>query len=75
MGKGRGIKKPGEKQIAADSHRIISLGGGEWAYVFDAEFKTHHVRRDSQEFRDLVEHLNEKFNGRGDAELERLGWK
>lgn len=73
-GRGRGMKQPQGKQPAADSRRIIPLGGGEWAYVFDAEFKTHHVRTDSQEFRDLVAQLNETMNGRGDKELERLGW-
>lgn len=67
-------KKIDKKSIAADSYRIVSLAGGTWAYVFDAEFKTHHVKRDSQEFRDLVDHLNEELDGRGDRELERLGW-
>lgn len=76
MGKGRRAARQTQgKQPAADSRRIVLLGGGEWAYVFDAEFKTHHVKVDSQEFRDLVENLNETMNGRGDKELERLGLK
>jgi len=76
MGKARGTgtKKVQSFQPAAGKKRIVSLGGGTWAYVTDAANKTHHVKRDSDEFVNLVQHLNEEFGGLGDLELERLGW-
>ena len=67
-------KKPDKYSADGNVRRVIPLGGGTWAYVFDANGKTHHVERDSAEFYALINHLNEELNGRGDRELERLGW-
>lgn len=66
--------KEGAFQPSGEVQRITPLGGGAYAYVFDAKGKTHHVKRDSDKFRELVASLDEELNGRGKKELERLGW-
>lgn len=41
-----------------DCARIIPLCGGEWAYILNpTNGRTHHVKTDSDEYRNLVESL------------------
>lgn len=61
-------------QPSGETTRVISLGGGSYAYVFDMEGKTHHLRTDSDEIVALLRDLNEQTNGKTRNELLNLGW-
>ena len=60
--------------IAAESKRVVSLGGGEYAYIFDQNSKTHHVKRDSDEMILLCKTVDTALGGKIRAQLENLGW-
>lgn len=55
--------------------RIMSLGGGTYAYVFDAHGKTHHVKRGSDEMIQVCRETDEAMNGKVTAQLKDLGWE
>ena len=67
-------KKAAEYQPHGDVTRIISLGGGTWAYLSDHKGKLHHLRRDSEEFVTLCKEVDEAVGGKIVQELEALGW-
>lgn len=67
-------KKDAPFQPSGETKRIISLGGGTHAYLFDHLGKTHHCKVDSAEFTSLCIEVNTAMNGRIAAELADLGW-
>ncbi len=73
-GRGRGVQKPQGFQIAPDSKRIISLGGGTWAYINDDKGKLKHLQRDSSEFALTCKQVDAILEGKISNELTALGW-
>lgn len=72
MGKAKRRTKQGEYEIAGDARRIVPLKAG-YCYIFSANGKTNHVKRDSEEFTRLIEQLRESLgDDRVNLELERL---
>lgn len=71
-------KKKEEGFIASgDMDRIISLGGGEWAYLLDPrDGKTYHIRVGSEKWNELIEILvlDTKYGDRIQKQLISLGW-
>jgi hypothetical protein len=61
-------------QPSGEVDRIISLGGGTYAYVFDANGKTHHLRRDSDAMVAVCREADAAMGGRISAQLTRMGW-
>lgn len=68
------LKKHIPFQPSGDTTRIVSLGGGMWAYLFDHLGKTQHLPRNSEEFAARCWETDEAMNGKITAELESLGW-
>jgi len=68
------LKKNIPFQPSGDTTRIVSLGGGTWAYLFDHLGKTQHLPRNSEEFAAKCKETDEAMNGKITAELEALGW-
>jgi hypothetical protein len=74
MGKKKAKGKKGEYEWSSDLRRIIPLKNN-YCYVNDEKGKTHHLRRDSEEFYTLIKHLDEVMNGRLTKELQDLNWQ
>jgi hypothetical protein len=68
------LKKNVPFQPSGDTTRVVSLGGGTWAYLFDHLGKTQHLSRNSEEFAVKCKETDEVMNGKITAELENLGW-
>lgn len=71
-------KKKEEGFIASgDCDRIISLNGGQHAYILTADGKTHHVKVGSDQYNLLVDPLilDPKHGARAKAQLNKLGWR
>ena len=67
-------KKDAPFQASGETRRIISLGGGTYAYVFDHLGKTHRCKVDSDQFVELCNLVDGEMKGRITAELTTLGW-
>lgn len=67
-------KKQAVFQPSGEINRVVSLGGGTHAYVFDHLGKTHHVKRDSDEMVAVCQTVDEAMNGKIRARLLELGW-
>jgi|JI9StandDraft_2_1071091.scaffolds.fasta_scaffold201170_2 hypothetical protein len=67
-------KKEAPFQPSGETHRIISLGQGTWAYIFDQNGRKHHVKRTSPLMVKVCKEVDEAMNGRIRAELKELGW-
>ena len=61
-------------QPSGEVNRVVSLGGGTYAYVFDAKGKTHHVKRDSDEMVAVCRETVAAMGGKVSAQLEAMGW-
>lgn len=70
--KGRGKDAP--YQPSGEINRIVSLAGGTYAYVFDAQGKTHHVKRDSDEMVAVCRATDSAMGGKISAQLAEMGW-
>jgi hypothetical protein len=70
----RGNKKQAPFQPSGETTRVVSLGKGTWAYVFDAKGKTHHIKRDSEEMVSVCAENDETLGGKITRDLEKLGW-
>lgn len=68
------MKKDAKFQPSGEITRVVSLGGGTHAYVFDLDGVTHHLKRDSDEIVVLLRSMNEQTSGKTRDELLRLGW-
>ena len=67
-------EKVGSFQPSGEVKRIVPLGDGEWAYLFDAKGKTHHLKRDSEEFVARCIENEAVLPGKYLEPLNRLGW-
>jgi hypothetical protein len=67
-------KKEAPHQVSPDIARIVSLGKGTFAYVFDQHGKLHHVKRNSDEMIRVCKETDEVLNGRVKAQLIEMGW-
>ena len=67
-------KKNLEFQPHGDIKRIVSLGGGTWAYISDHKGKLHHLKRDSDDFTAKCKEVDEVLGGKIVQELRLLGW-
>jgi hypothetical protein len=67
-------KKEAKFQPSGEIKRIVSLGGGSHAYVFDLNGKTHRLKTDSDEIVTLLRDMNEQTGGKTRDELLKLGW-
>lgn len=67
-------KKDAPFQPSGETRRIIPLGGGTHAYLFDHLGKTHRCKVDSPEFSELCRSVDAELNGRISKELAELGW-
>jgi hypothetical protein len=61
-------------QPSGEVTRIVPLGGGSWAYLFNQYGKTLHMKRDSEEFAQACKDADDAMNGRIIRELESLEW-
>lgn len=61
-------------QPSGEIKRVVSLGDGTHAYVFDMDGVTHKLRTDSDEIVVLLRDMNEKTGGKTRDELLKLGW-
>lgn len=61
-------------QPSGDVTRVISLNEGHYAYVFDGQGKTHHVKRNSPEMVTVCREADAQTGGRISARLEEMGW-
>lgn len=61
-------------QPSGEITRVVSLGGGTHAYIFDMDGVTHKLRTDSDEIVELLRDMNEKTGGKTRDELLDLGW-
>lgn len=68
-------KKEAPFQASGETNRIVSLGQGTWAYIFDETGRKHHVKRTSPLMVDVCKRVDEAMNGRIRRELEVLGWQ
>ena len=75
MARPRGSKKEAGFQPSGETTRVLSLGGGTWAYVFDAKGKTHHVKRESEQMISICVENDETLNGKIRRDLQKLGWE
>lgn len=74
MGKSKKHLKKGEYQWSPEIRRITPLMDNH-CYIQDDKGKLHHVKRDSDRFKELIIHLNEVMNGRIEKELNDLNWE
>lgn len=74
--KSQGKKKEEGFIASGDVDRIISLCGGQFAYILDTEGKTHHVKVGSEKYSNLVTVLqaDQKHGARVAGQLKSLGW-
>lgn len=59
---------------SGEIQRIKSLGNGTYAYVFDANGKTHHVKRNSEEMIRICHETDQIMSGKVTAQLVEMGW-
>jgi len=74
MARPRLSSKETKFQPSRESARILSLNGGQHAYLFDDKGKKHHLERNSEEFLTLCQEQNALLDGLIARDLERLGW-
>lgn len=68
--------KLGEHEWSRESKRIVPLQGG-YCYISDEKGKLHHLKRDSDEYNSMIEHLEseEVMGSKITKELVELGWR
>lgn len=74
MARSRTRGKSETYQVSGEIQRIISLDGGNWAYIFDENGKLHHLRTDTLEFLDKCHEVDAATGGLVVRALEGLGW-
>lgn len=67
-------KKPAAFQPSGEINRVVSLGGGTHAYVFDHLGKTHHLKRASDEMVSVCREVDDALSGKVLNRLKELGW-
>lgn len=67
-------KKQAAFQPSGEINRVVSLGGGTYAYVFDHLGKTHHLKRNSDEMVSVCIEVDDVFNGKILNRLKEMGW-
>ena len=67
-------KKEGAFQPSGETQRVVSLGQGTWAYLFDEAGKKHHVKRTSDRIIEVASKADVPLGGRIRAELVEMGW-
>ena len=69
------LKKDDKFQPSGEVQRIISLGGGRWAYLKNSLGKTLRMKRNSEEFIAACVKEDEILSGKIRRDLESLGWE
>ena len=68
-------KKQAEYQSTGDLNRIISLGGGKYAYLIDENGKLNHMSTDDPAFILRCAEVNDKLDGRIVRQLRDMDWE
>lgn len=61
-------------QPSRETSRVLSLAGGQYAYLFDDMGKKHHLRTDSEQFISLCREQDKVLDGMISRDLKALGW-
>lgn len=67
--------KLGEFQPSGDITRVVSLGQGTFAYVFDQKGKTHHLKRSSDAMAVVCRSTDRALGGKIRERLAEMGWE
>ena len=66
--------KQTEYQTTGDLKRVISLGGGKYAYLVDEEGKLNHFSTDDEAFVVKCAEVDRALEGRIVRQLNEMGW-